>query len=260
MSDICVVHLVWGPLGTSALEKFAASYREHPAGMPHRLIVLLNGVTDDEQRAQLVAILREIPHDTLETPRPMLDLAAYVTAASVLDDRYLCFLNSYSEPLVAGWLEKLWRHLTPAGVGLVGASGSYEAPHASFITKPLRRRQFPPFPNPHIRTNAFAMPSELMRSLAWPEVRTKRAAWRLESGRDSITHQVWRRGLEALVVGRDGQAYERERWFESATFRSGGQRNLLVGDNRTRQFDAAAQGERQWLAELAWGDAAVPRA
>ncbi len=78
-----------------------------------------------------------------------------------------------------------------------------------------------------------------MLSLDWPEVGTKRGAWALESGRRSITRQVWERGLETLVVGRDGQAYERDRWFDSATFRSGGQRNLLIADNRTRQFDDA---------------------
>jgi hypothetical protein len=138
---------------------------------------------------------------------------------------------------------------------MVSATGSWESlvDPASLASRLLRGRRFDRFPNPHLRTNAFAMPSELMRSLDWPEVRTKRGAWGLESGRQSITRQVWERGLEALVVGRDGQAYPRDRWSESATFRSGEQRNLLVADNRTRQFAEATPEEQRRLAELAWG-------
>jgi hypothetical protein len=261
MSDICVVHLVWGPLGTSTLEKFAASYRERPAGLPHRLTVLLNGVGGDTQRAALLAALSDIPHDVIATPRPMLDLAAYITAARALDHEHLCFLNSYSEPLDAGWLEKLWRHMSRERVGLVGATGSYESfsTHAPFVTKPLRRRQFPLFPNPHVRTNAFMMARETMLALAWKPVRTKTAAWKLESGRNNITRQVWQRGLEALVVGRDGEAYARDRFFESNTFRRADQPNLLVADNRTREWDEADPARRRWLAELAWGKDAARR-
>jgi hypothetical protein len=260
MSDICVVHLVWGPLGTSTLETFAGSYREHPAGTPHRLAVLLNGVTP-EQRPELLATLEGLPHDVIETPRPMLDLAAYITAAARVAARYVCFLNSYSEVLVPGWLEKLASHLAAPGVGLVGASGSNESfsTHAPFITRPLRRRQFPLFPNPHIRTNAFMLEREAMLSLEWKAVRTKTAAWKLESGQKNMTRQIWDRGLEALVVGRDGRAYDRSRFFESNTFRRGDQPNLMVADNRTREWDEAGPERRRWLAELAWGPAAAGR-
>jgi hypothetical protein len=54
-------------------------------------------------------------------------------------------------------------------------------------------------------------------------------------------------------VGRDGVAHPPERWPESATFRAGGQANLLVADNRTRQYDRAEGAERRALAEAAWG-------
>jgi hypothetical protein len=95
-----------------------------------------------------------------------------------------------------------------------------------------------------------------MVSLRWGEVFTKSGAWRLENGKRNVTQQVWEDGLEALVVGRDGEAYAHERWYESHTFRSGGQRNLLVADNRTRQFAEADPAEQRRLAELAWGERA----
>jgi hypothetical protein len=68
-----------------------------------------------------------------------------------------------------------------------------------------------------------------------------------------MTRQLWARGLQTLVVGRDRRALPPQRWAESATFRSGGQANLLVADNRTRQWDAADPAERAHLSRLAWG-------
>ncbi len=43
---IAVVHLVWGPLGAGPLQEFLASYKRHPAGAEHELVVLLNNVPD----------------------------------------------------------------------------------------------------------------------------------------------------------------------------------------------------------------------
>jgi hypothetical protein len=73
----------------------------------------------------------------------------------------------------------------------------------------------------------------------------------LEGSRRSLTRQVQERGLETLVVGRDG-TYPPERWRESATFRSGEQANLLLADNRTRHYQEAGRVARFGLAWLAW--------
>ena len=195
----------------------------------------------------------------LETDPAPLDLGTYAEVARAVEGRFLCFLNSESRPLDPRWLEKLHARLTAPGVGLVGASGSYESfsSNAPFVTRPLRRRQFPPFPNPHVRTNAFMMSREHMLDLRWGAVTRKLDAWKLESGSQNITRQVWARGLDALVVGRDGNAYGRDRFYESNTFRRGDQPNLLVSDKRTREFEAASPDRRRWLFELAWGSAAV---
>jgi hypothetical protein len=257
MSEVCVVHLVWAPLGIEPLEVFAGSYREHPAGADHRLLLVFKQFRDRAQLGHAERAVADIPHAALHMPRRKLDLAAYARIAREVDGRYLYFLNSNSELLAPGWLATAVRHLGP-GVGMVSASGSYESlvDPSSLVSRLVRGRRFDRFPNPHLRTNAFMMPRDVMLSLDWPEVHTKSGAWGLESGRRSITRQVWARGLEALVVGRDGLAYERDRWFESATFRSGGQSNLLVADNRTRQFAQADAAERRRLAELAWGERA----
>ena len=124
----------------------------------------------------------------------------------MLDAEHLCFVNSESVPLAEGWLAALAAAVREPGVGAVGATGSYEATRSRL---PLRRRRWPAFPNPHLRTNAFMISSEVMRDLRWPDVTSKREAWELESGWRGMTRQLWYRGLQTLVVGRDHRAYSR---------------------------------------------------
>ncbi len=53
------------------------------------------------------------------------------------------------------------------------------------------------------------------------EVREKADAYALESGRHSLTRQVQRDGLRAVVVDRAGENYEQDRWHLSHTFWQG---------------------------------------
>src|SRR3954454_16145228 len=184
---VAVVHLVWAPLGVAALQRFVASYRSHDAGMEHRLIVLFKGFADPSGTAAYVEVLDGLEHGSLHYSRPTFDLPAYAAAAETLEASHLCFLNSESVLLTDGWLAAMHARLLETGVGAVGATGSYESPRS---INPLRRRRWVAFPNPHLRTNAFVLARTLLRDLRWPDVRTKRAAWELESGRAGFTRQV----------------------------------------------------------------------
>ncbi|HEY5260846.1 MAG TPA: hypothetical protein VIJ33_01910 [Solirubrobacteraceae bacterium] len=121
---IAVVHLVWGPLGPAPLRDFLASYRAHPAGTEHELVVLFNGVTP-ERRPPLLAALEQVEHRVLELPEPVQDLVAYAQAVERLEHEHLCFLNSYSAILAPNWLAMLERALRQSRAGLVGATGSW---------------------------------------------------------------------------------------------------------------------------------------
>jgi hypothetical protein len=250
MMEVCVVHLVWAPLGTAPLERFVASYRAHPAGQEHRLVVVFKGFEDPGAVAEHAALLDGLAAESMFYDRPTFDLPTYAAAAERFDASHHCFLNSESVLLSDGWLAAMCDALADPAVGAVGATGSYERPRSRL---PMRRRRWPRFPNPHLRTNAFMLPRDLVRAARWPDVSTKSRAWELESGHHGMTRQVWNRGLAALVVGRDGTAYPPHAWAASATFRSGGQANLLVADNRTRQWEDAGASERARLSRLAWG-------
>lgn len=250
--QVAVVHLVWAPLGGERFRKFLASYRAHPAGQAHRLIIVYNGFQQDAAMDQWQDVLTDLPHDELVLAAPVLDLAAYREAIEATDAEFYCFLNSYSEPLVNDWLRLLVGHLNDATIAAVGASGSYESIlTTSHPLTRIRKRGFPEFPNPHLRTNAFATRREQLTAIRWPPIASKMDARRFESGSDSLTRQLQKLG-RVVVAGRDGRAYDVGDWQASNTFRSQGQANLLVSDNRTREYLAASEEQREDLERRAW--------
>jgi hypothetical protein len=254
---IALVHLVWGPLGAGPLRAFLAAYGAHDAGADHELVVLFNGVGD---RSEFTAALAGVEHRLIELPAPLQDLAAYGEAARQIECDQLCFVNSYCEPLADGWLALL----AGAGAGLAAATGSYESladlSHGPWIRRAQKlvglralRREFPPFPNPHVRSNALLLSRSLALSSGLERALDKPSAYALESGRRSITRQASERGLSVVVVGRDGRVFEPSQWPTSGTFRSGEQENLLVADNQTRAYAQAPEAVRAALRRAAWG-------
>jgi hypothetical protein len=113
-------------------------------------------------------------------------------------------------------------------------------------------RRFPAFPNYHIRTNGFLLSRGVLRTLSWGATASKLDAHLIESGRDGLTAQLLRAGLEAVVVGKDGRGYPRDQWHASGTFWQAGQENLLIADNKTQQYQGATPAERQRLSRGAW--------
>jgi hypothetical protein len=249
-----VVHLVWAPLGDSAVDRFLASYARHEAGAEHRLVVVFKEFRDPAALAAVQARFGGLEHEELLMPEACLDLAAYPRVAEAIDAPWLLFLNSNSELLDDGWLSKPLAQLLRPEVGMVGATGSYEGSASPLSARLLRRRPLVPFPNPHIRTNAFMLERDLALALDWGDANSKASAWQVENGPHGLTRQVIERGLEPLVVGRDGVGYPVDRWREADVFRTGQQANLLVSDNRTRDFAEAQPRWRSKLTRLAWGN------
>jgi hypothetical protein len=304
---IAVVHLVWGPLGPAPLREFLLSYRRHPPGLEHELIVLLNNV-EDALRPRLQAELEGIEHRLLSLPEPVQDLSAYTQAARRLEHERLCFLNSHSVILAAGWLACMAGALERPGAGVVGASGSWgsirdylrfslglggfyarvfadrRATIATFEailarqereapSGPPRRRipvlsyaaavlaqahGFLAFPARHLRTAGFMLRRETLLDARTPALRTKNDAYRLESGRRSLTARIEGMGLQALVIGRDGRAYAPAQWPASRTFWQGDQENLLIADKQTASYRRGTAAEREVLSRYAWGELADP--
>lgn len=267
MALMCAVHLVRKSNGLQPFRAFLQSYERRPAGMEHDLLILFKGFADGDI-SDYAGLLQRHPHQSMLVPDSGFDIGPYFRAVTQFDHRYFVFLNSFSQLLCDGWMTKLYRHARQPGVGAAGASGSWEslsaeaarAGRAGWIRR-LRtglkqaraRKQFPDFPNYHLRTNAFMSSRETLRMLRLPTLHTKEDAHGFESGVGGLTWQLLAMNKRVLVVGCDGEAYEKEQWPASRTFRSGRQKNLLVADNQTRLFEQADSETRRRLAALAWG-------
>jgi hypothetical protein len=261
--SLAVVYLLWGPLGPEPVREFVASYTRHPAAIEHELVVLLNGV-DPAQRATLLSPFEGVKHSLLELDAPVQDLVAYGKAAERLEHELLCCMNTYSLVLVDAWLRILTEAALIPGVGLAGATGSWESqgqwprgePRSWFAQlSSLRtlRRDFPGFPNPHLRTTAFVARRRLLLEMGLERAHDKYTAYLLESGRSSITRTVIEQGLRVVVAGRDGRLYDSPQWPSSSTYRSGEQANLLVADRRTGDWLRADASLQRRLSKDAWG-------
>lgn len=277
MAELGVVHLVRAHNGLQPFTNFLDAYARSPGGAPHELLIVFKGFSGDAELEPYRARLKTITHHELRVSDLGLDLRAYYVACRHFDYSYLCFLNSYCVPLDENWLAKMSAVVRQSQVGAAGATGSWESMYtnalraaragtpmpfagrvAAALRSQLNRRLFLPFPNYHLRTNSFIISRQLMLEV-WPRlVLNKSAAYLFENGRNSFTRRLLRRGLKPLIVGRDGQGYEKEQWARSNTFRQSSQENLLVADNQTRNYAAADFETRQHLSGFAWGDDARP--
>jgi hypothetical protein len=121
----CVVHLVRAANGEEPFRAFVQALRNHPPGTDFDLVLAMKGFHGRGDARPYLDFAADLSPEALFFPDEGLDLGVYFGAAAALRrDRY-CFLNSYSEPLVAGWLEKLDAALGEPGVGLAGATGSW---------------------------------------------------------------------------------------------------------------------------------------
>ena len=139
----------------------------------------------------------------------------------------------------AGFREH-WRKLTAPGVAF-----------ADYL-------RFPAFPNPHVRSSGFMVRRTRLLAFDSSQIKTKYDACAFESGLDSLTAQVRREGLAALVVTKDGQGYDVADWWRSGTFRQGNEEKLILTDNRSREFLDMSPGERVTHIRITWGDYLQP--
>jgi hypothetical protein len=266
--SIEVVHLARACNGLEPFKTFLDSYREHAAGIPHQLVIIFKGFESASSVAPWEKLLADFNYRQLLLSDTGLDLHAYRRAAEASTSDHLLFVNSFSEILATRWLEKLYAAIQIPGVGVAGATGSWESMFtnatedwrmAGKLNGRLLLRLmicyclFKPWPNYHIRTNFFLIRREHMLNW-WPRsVRSKAKAYLFESARNSLTARIRRTGLRPVIVGRDGAQYEMEEWNRSGTFRCGNQENLLAADNQTRAYESAVPKEQARLQRAAWG-------
>ena len=286
--NICVVHLVRKCNGLDPFNQFIFSYRKYDAGTPHTLLLLFKGFDNDHDIAEYEAMVKDVKYKKIFVDDTGFDIGSYMCAFNIYksDYKYFCFLNSYSQIQVSQWLVKLHKNIMNPDVGLVGACGSTQSIYSEqsfrntnfthmrkiymrlirvtlvgihiFISRCIFIFLYDPYPNYHVRSNAFMINSETLENIHYRKIKRKMDALRFESGKKSLTKQVLKLGLKIIVVDHNGMPYEKEDWHKSNTFWQSNQENLLVSDNQTRSYQYGDDAFRNYLSRLAWRHEARP--
>lgn len=306
MKELCVVHLIRASNGFEPFNIFLESYQKNPGGIEHDLVIIFKGFQEINEIEKYRSALAPFQHKVLIISDRGYDIGSYFFAFRIYSEqyRYFCFLNSFSIIQDKEWLKKLYQHISKPGVGLVGATGSWNSANLNarnwfanvfkneirdkvhtknwehkelqpqsdkfhhivlaflkaslnffrrLYDKSFRLIHFGYFPNYHIRTNAYMISSDILKTIKCPLMRTKYNTHRFESGKNGLTMQILKMELRVLVVGKDGLGYEKETWNKSKTFWIADQENLLVTDNQTRKYQDGTEERRNYLSHLAWG-------
>lgn len=124
---IAVLYLARHAEGLAPVLRFARSYQEFAAGVAHDLIVIHKGSHESCSTDDVTAAFKGVPHRALHLPDDGFDIGAYQRANAQIDHDVVCCLNTFSEILAPNWLQILTGPLSDPGVGIVGATASYES-------------------------------------------------------------------------------------------------------------------------------------
>lgn len=261
---IAVVYLCRDLENKGYIDAFLDSYSHFRAGVPHHLSILLKGKTAETKKLTKFLQKHGDSVSVLRVPDEGFDIGSYVYAAKRLNFRIFCFLNSYSRILAPNWLNFLTSPILKGGASLTGCTGSWESFSTTMMEEglpfaiegwpnfPQRLADFPRFPNPHIRTTAFCISRKDFLKLKLPKAKTKVDCWLIESGSDSITRQIQRQKRNVFLVGKNGKVYLPHLWSASEIFRVPGQKNLLIADNQTDNYDDFPEAYQLKITASTW--------
>jgi hypothetical protein len=267
--EICVFYLFRKSDEWQKIIDFIVSYRGNAPGVDHDMKIVLKGDFSDSKFIDYVSKLKI---NFVEIPDEGRDISSYVLLSKQFNYKFLVFLNSYSKILHKNWLYILMKPFEKLSTGMVGATGSY-ASHTSIAYENLKksvlglnflkkiiifyisRLFFPKFPNPHIRTNAFAIRRDAFLSLRFNMafIKTRLGSYVAESGYKSICNQLSAKKLDSVLVGLNYEISIKNNWRSNNIFWNGDQSNLLISDNQTKKYDNGSDSERDFLKNIAWG-------
>jgi hypothetical protein len=161
-------------------ERFVGAYQRFLPKVPHRLYIVNKGFDAEGLPAQY-DFFQVLSPAFIDVNDEGFDLVAYRKAALQIDAPIVFFMNTYSEPLHAGWLDKAYEAFTSdTQVGLVGLSANLET-HFPFWPGFLE------YPNYHIRTNGFMIARQsYIDALENRPMESKLQAYQFEAGEWSL--------------------------------------------------------------------------
>ncbi|HEY6779379.1 MAG TPA: hypothetical protein VI111_00405 [Thermoleophilaceae bacterium] len=134
-ASIGVLHLVRRANGLEPFAEFMQAYERHDAGCEHELVLLYKGFESVEELAPYRERAGALAAHEVHLSDFGIDIASYLAAARQLSHRRVCLMNSWTRPLVAGWLERLERALDLPRAGIAGASGSWASHRSAWLAR-----------------------------------------------------------------------------------------------------------------------------
>ncbi len=245
--SVAVIYLARGTEETEchSIKRFIHSYKTFQSGHDHTLYVIFKGFQNGQDIENIKATI-DVPFKDFVFEDKSYDIGAYVEASRLITEDRCIFMNTHSEICADQWVKKLIQPLEDRQIGLVGCTASYES---MSILSP----SFPKSPNPHIRSNAFAIDRKIFVELTQNEsIQSKMDAWLFESGDNSLTHRVMRLNQKAVVVDYWGNVFCESEWPNSGVFRHLFRQNELITDNQCRFFKNESLFQKGKLSFFAW--------
>jgi hypothetical protein len=138
LAQIGVFYLCRFAEGGRPVRRFVDSYRAHPAGLEHDLHVIFKGFPSTTSLSAAQALFADLSLHSIELEDKGYDIGSYFAAAAVVTNPRLIFFNSFAELLGDDWLKKFDDALNLPGVGLVGATGSWQSPRSLYVARVKR--------------------------------------------------------------------------------------------------------------------------
>lgn len=132
---------------------FLESYCAHPAGTKHNLHVILKGFPDGKSVQSARALFDSVGANPIELDDTGYDIGSYIAAAKRASDDQLLFLNTFSEILADHWLLHLHNALNGPGVGLVGATASWQSLSSAYTAAALRFTHWLRHPRAYVKSH-----------------------------------------------------------------------------------------------------------
>jgi hypothetical protein len=191
------------------------------------------------------------------------DFGSYKRIAEKYPNNLIFFALGHSYPVANDWLKKIMMHFNENS--FIGTSASNESLYSTFIKKKKFRvifnlfnyfylkKNFKPFPNPHIRTiNFLLLGKEYLEFVKFKNFNNKKDAWNTESGVDGLTNFFIKKKYNVLVVNSEGKAFSPNEFKNSETYCYLNQSKQLFSDKHSRKYDQLTDTNKLKVSNDVW--------
>lgn len=286
---IDVVYLAYGkPEYDIHVKNFFDSYKKYNAGYNHNLFIAAKSYENNPAAYdKLRDFAKENNAKIIDLPDDGMEFAAFYRSAKQCTSEYIFFITTNSYILKNDWLKFFVQAAAKnENYKFIGAMGSWGNAFTNIFKKILNKliirfskhhvsqgsRSMPPFktkllmlkdtifnpmpfPNYHIRTNAFLIDKQLyidyMDKQGFPK--TRYDAYKIECGHNSLTNFIKSHGFDVGIVGADAKLYKMPEWDKSETFRNASLKNLIIGDLLTTNYLNSSTAAKIRLEKQTWG-------